>query len=86
MLIQHTNCGMQTITDDGFRAELQEATGVAPAFAVESFTDLDANVRQSLQRLLQSPFLLHRDAIRGFVYDVDTHALREVQAVEPAAD
>ncbi len=86
MLIQHTNCGMQTITDDGFRAELQEATGVAPAFAVESFTDLDVNVRQSLQRLLHSPFLLHRDAIRGFVYDVDTHALREVQAVEPAAD
>jgi carbonic anhydrase len=80
MLIQHTNCGMQTITDDGFRAELQEATGVAPAFAVESFTDLDANIRQSLRRLLNSPFLLHRDAIRGFVYDVDTHALREVQA------
>ena len=84
MLIQHTNCGMQTITDDGFRAELQDATGVAPAFAVESFTDLDANVRQSLRRLLNSPFLLHRDAIRGFVYDVDTHALREVQASAPA--
>ncbi len=80
MLIHHTDCGMQTITDDGFRAELQEATGLAPAFAIESFTDLDADVRQSILRVRRSPFLLHRDRVRGFVYDVDTHLLREVQA------
>jgi carbonic anhydrase len=79
MLIHHTNCGMQTITDDGFRAELQDATGVAPSFAVESFTDLDADVRQSILRVRRCSFLLHRDSVRGFVYDVDTHALREVQ-------
>ncbi len=78
MVIQHTDCGMLSITDDGFRAELQQATGVAPAFAIESFTDLDANVAQSVRRLRRSPFLEHRDAIRGFVYDVDTHLLREV--------
>jgi carbonic anhydrase len=78
MLIQHTNCGMQAITDDGFRAELQEATGTAPAFAIESFSDLDVNVRQSVLRVRRSPFLMHRDAARGFVYDVDTHRLREV--------
>jgi carbonic anhydrase len=78
MLIHHTDCGMQSLTDDGFRAELQEATGVAPAFAIESFTDVDADVRQSLLRVRRSPFLLHRDVVRGFVYDVDTHRLREV--------
>ena len=78
MLIHHTECGMQTLTDDGFRAELQEATGVAPAFAIESFTDVDADVRQSILRVRRSPFLLDRDQVRGFVYDVDTHALREV--------
>jgi carbonic anhydrase len=78
MLVHHTKCGMQTITDDGFRAELQEATGVAPAFAIESFSDLDADVRQSILRVRQSPFLLHREVVRGFVYDVDTRALREV--------
>jgi carbonic anhydrase len=77
-LIHHTDCGMQKLTDDGFRAELQEATGVAPEFAIESFTDLDANVRQSILRIERSPFLLHRDSVRGFVYDVDTHRLREV--------
>jgi carbonic anhydrase len=78
MLIHHTDCGMQSLTDDGFRAELQQATGVAPAFAIESFTDLDANVRQSILRVRRSEFLLHRDMVRGFVYDVDTHQLREV--------
>ena len=78
MLIHHTDCGMQSLTDDGFRAELQNATGLAPAFAIESFSDLDADVRQSIRRVRRSPFLLHRDRVRGFVYDVDTHRLREV--------
>jgi carbonic anhydrase len=79
MLIHHTDCGLMTLTDDGFRAELQAASGVAPAFAIESFTDLDADVRQSILRVRRSPFLPHRDAVRGFVYDVDTRLLREVQ-------
>jgi carbonic anhydrase len=78
MVVHHTDCGMQTLTDDGFRAELQEATGLAPAFAIESFTDLDADVRQSVLRVRRSPFLLHTGQVRGFVYDVDTHGLREV--------
>ncbi len=78
MLIHHTDCGLASLTDDGFRAELQEATGVAPAFAIESFTDLDADVRQSILRVRRSAFVLHRDRVRGFVYDVDDHRLREV--------
>jgi carbonic anhydrase len=79
MLIHHTDCGMQTLTDDGFRAELQEATGVAPAFAIESFSDVEEDVRQSILRVRRSPFLLHRETVRGFVYDVDTHALTEIE-------
>jgi carbonic anhydrase len=78
MLVHHTDCGMQSLTDDGFRAELQAASGVAPAFAIESFADLDADVRQSIRRVRRSPFLPHRDRVRGFVYDVDTHELREI--------
>jgi carbonic anhydrase len=78
MLIHHTDCGMQTLTDDGFRAELQAATGVAPAFAIESFSDLDADVRQSILRVRRSEFIPHRQAVRGFVYDVDSHRLREI--------
>jgi len=79
MLIHHTDCGMAKLTDDGFRQELLEATGVAPASAIESFSDVDADVRQSVLRVRRSPFVPHRDAVRGFVYDVDTHLLREIR-------
>ena len=83
MLIHHDDCGLQKITEAGFREELQEASGVTPSFAIESFTDVEADVRQSILRVRRSAFLAHRDAVRGFVYDVDTHALREVIAEEP---
>ena len=79
MLIHHTDCGMEKLTDDGFREELRAATGMAPPFAVESFTDVATDVRQSIERVRHSPFLLHRDEVRGFVYDVDTHRLTEVE-------
>ncbi len=79
LLVHHTDCGMQKVTDDGFRSELQEATGMAPAFAIESFTDPAANVRQSIARVRNSPFVPHRDRVRGFVYDVDTGRLNEVE-------
>jgi len=78
MLLHHTDCGLLKITDDGFRAELQQATGVAPAFAIETFTDVEADVRQSILRVRNSPFVAHRDDVRGFVYDVDTGRVREV--------
>ena len=82
MLIHHTDCGMQTLSDDGFRAELQQATGVAPAWAIESFSDVDADVRQSILRVRRSAFLPHRERVRGFVYEVDTHRLHEVHVAE----
>jgi carbonic anhydrase len=85
MLIHHTDCGLMKLTDDGFRAELQDAAGIAPSFAIESFSDVDADVRQSILRVRRSPFLLHRDVVRGFVYDVATHRLHEVEA-EPDAE
>jgi carbonic anhydrase len=86
MLIHHDDCGLQKVTDDGFRAELQEATGVAPAFAIESFTDVEADVRQSIERVRRSDFLPYREAVRGFVYDVDTGALREVVDAKPPGE
>jgi len=79
-LIHHTDCGMQLITDAGFRAELEEASGAVPSFAIESFTDVEDSVRQSIHRVRSSPFLPHRDQVRGFVYDVDTGLLTEVAA------
>jgi carbonic anhydrase len=78
MLIHHSDCGMEKISDEGFRAELEEAAGVSPEFPIEAFRDVDEAVRESILRVRRSPFLPHRDAVRGFVYDVDTHRLHEV--------
>lgn len=78
VLIHHTKCGMQTFTDDGFKAEIMAETGIKPAWASEAFTDVDSDVRQSIARVRACPFLLHADAVRGFVYDVATGLLREV--------
>jgi carbonic anhydrase len=85
MVIHHTDCGMEKITDDGFRATLQADTGVAPAFAIETFTDVEADVQQSVERLRHSRFLPHRDRIRGFVYDVDSHSLTEIECPDSDA-
>jgi carbonic anhydrase len=78
VLIHHTGCGLLNLTED-FRHELEEEVGQRPSWAVESFKDLDADVRQSMERVRTSPFLLHRDDVRGFVFDVKTGLLREVE-------
>ena len=83
VLVHHTDCGMQKLTDDEFRDELEAATGMRPSFAIESFRDPFDHVRQSITRLQHSPFIATKDEIVGFVYDVDTHRLREVLAGEP---
>ena len=78
VLVHHTDCGLQKVTEDGFKAELIEATGMAPDWPVEAFSDVDEDVRQSMARLRHNPFLAHRDDIRGFVYEVENGRLREV--------
>jgi len=80
ILIHHTDCGMLTFTDDEFKRSIQDETGIKPEWAAESFTDLDEDVRQSIARIKASPFVVHTDAVRGFVFDVATGALREVDA------
>ncbi len=79
MLIHHTKCGMQTFTDDSFKAEIVADTGIKPGWATEAFTDVDADVRQSIARVRACPFLPHAGAVRGFVYDVASGLLREVR-------
>lgn len=79
VLIHHTDCGMLTFTDDGFRAGIEAEVGIRPAWAAETFTDLDADVRQSLARIAADPFVPVKDSVRGFVYEVETGKLREVR-------
>jgi carbonic anhydrase len=78
ILIHHSDCGMLTFTDDGFKRAIQEDTGIKPAWAAEAFEDLEEDVRQSKARITASPFIPHKDAIRGFVFDVATGKLNEV--------
>jgi carbonic anhydrase len=79
MVIQHTSCGMSTVTEDDFKDELERDTGLRPTWAVEAFRDVKDSVRQSVERVRRSPFLPHPDAVRGFVYDVHTGALDEIR-------
>lgn len=78
ILIHHTSCGMLTFRDDQVKDQIEQDTGIRPQFALESFPELDQDVRQSLARIKASPFIPHKDNVRGFVYDVTTGALREV--------
>lgn len=79
ILIHHTDCGMLTFTDDDFKAAIQQETGIKPPWAAESFSDPDTDVRQSIARINASPFVPKKNSIRGFVFDVATGRLNEVQ-------
>ncbi len=78
VLIHHTDCGMLTFSDEDFTRTLTDETGEAPGWAPETFTDLDDDVRKSIARISESPFVPHTDQVRGFVFDVATGRLREV--------
>jgi carbonic anhydrase len=78
ILMHHTDCGMLTFSDQEFRQQIQEDTGIKPSWSAEAFDDLEADVRQSINRIKSSPFIPNKDSIRGFIYDVETGSLREV--------
>ncbi len=78
MLIHHTKCGMMTFRDDDIKDAIEADTGLRPAFALEAFRDLETDVGQSISRIQASPFIPHKDQVRGFVYDCATGRLNEV--------
>ncbi len=78
MLIHHTDCGMLTFTDADLKQQILDDTGVKPPFAMEAFTDVDDDVRQSMVRVKANPYIPYKDQVRGFVYEVESGQLREV--------
>jgi carbonic anhydrase len=80
ILIHHTDCGMLTFTDDGFKAQIQEETGLKPDWSAEAFGDVEEDVRQSLARIRADPFIPVKESVRGFVYEVETGRLREIKS------
>jgi carbonic anhydrase len=79
VLMHHTDCGMAAFDDAELRAQVEAETGVRLPFALETFTDVDADVLESIARIEASPFVPRKDSIRGFVYEVETGRLREVK-------
>lgn len=80
VLVHHTDCGMLTFTDQACRDDLEQETGTRPGWESAAFTDLDADVRSSIARIVADTYVPHTDSIRGFVFDVATGRLREVDA------
>jgi carbonic anhydrase len=80
ILVHHTDCGMLTFSDDEVADQIESDTGVRPPFPLESFPDLDGNVRDSMEKIKSNPFIPNKDSVRGFVYEVETGRLREVPA------
>jgi carbonic anhydrase len=80
VLIHHTDCGMLTFRDDDLKAKIQAEVGIKPAFSLEAFTNLEDDVKQSIARIKASPFIPNKTSVRGFVYDVKSGRLNEVQA------
>jgi carbonic anhydrase len=79
ILIHHTDCGMLTFTDDQFAQQLESDTGAKPQWDANCFDDLEGDVRESIARIRESPFIPNKDSVRGFVYDVHTGRLNEIE-------
>ena len=80
ILVHHTECRMLTFTDEAFADQMEQDTGVRPPWDAGAFTDLDDDVRKSIVKVRDSPFVPATDAVRGFVYDVHSRKLTEVHA------
>jgi carbonic anhydrase len=78
ILIHHTDCGMLTFTDEELADRLEAETGQRPEWSALAFPDLEGDVRDGIEKIRSSPFIPRTDSVRGFVYEVETGALREV--------
>jgi carbonic anhydrase len=78
VLVHHTDCGMMTFTDEEFAEAREGDAGQRPPWPARTFTDLQANVRDSIERIRSSPFIPRKQGVRGLVYEVESGRVREV--------
>lgn len=78
MLIQHTDCGMSKLSDEAIADAVESSSGTRLPCRAGAFDDLEESIRRSLETLRRCEYLPHRDGIRGFVLDVGTGRLREI--------
>ncbi len=85
VVVMHDGCGLHRASEDEFRQTLA-ADGVLPTWRLGAFEDVEATLRDSLERLRAMPELPHRDHIRGFIFDPETGDLREVAEAPSVAN
>jgi carbonic anhydrase len=79
IVIQHTDCGMTRFSDDEFAERMEREAGQRPPWRARAFDDLEASVRASVERIRETPFVPRTERVRGYVYEVETGQLREVE-------
>ena len=77
VVVMHENCGLCGASEDEFTSQLQ-ADDAHPSWRLGAFTDVEAALRTGLDRLRTSRELVHREHIRGFVFDPEDGSLREI--------
>jgi carbonic anhydrase len=82
VLVHHTDCGLNKATDEEFADLVERTTGHRPPWPARAFTDVEADVRKSMELVRAAPYLLSNE-VRGTVYDVASGRLREIE--DPAA-
>lgn len=78
MLIQHTGCGMLKITDEELAEALEQSAGRRPDWRAQAIDELSEDVPRQIRKIMESPFIPHKESVRGFIYEVETGRLREV--------
>lgn len=78
MVVHHTDCGLHGFDEAAFEATIRAETGTSLPFSMLAFADVEDDVRTSVQRVRECPFLVDRTHVRGFVYDVMTNLVHEV--------
>lgn len=78
IVIHHTDCGMQKISDEAFAERIREHTGCAPPWRARAFDDLEENLRRQVRAIKDSPFVPEVESVRGFIFEVESGRMREV--------
>ena len=79
MLVHHTECAMLKFTDEQLKRTIAADASAVPPFPLGAFGDLREDVLRSIAQVRSSPFLPHRDEVRGFIYDVGSRGVSEVR-------
>ena len=89
LLLNHTGCGFTTFTDEELNSKLSASTGDASPAPMRffSFKDPEENTREQIKKVRSHPWIAKDIPVRGFIFDVETGLLREVQQIaHQAAD